>query len=79
MALANDTLSRLLVHDKLLQSVRQLAEEDYRALTVGRHQENAAQIRRLHAIIAQIRSEVKAFLNAYYFAELDGKLSPVLS
>lgn len=80
VALAYVTLS-LLVHDKLLQSLKQLAEEDYRALltTQGRFAENAAAMRRLQAIIAQIHSEVKSFLTAYYFAELDGKLSPTFS
>ncbi len=42
----------------------------------NQYMEYALKMRRMHALIAQVRSKVKTFLTAFHFAELNNMLSP---
>ncbi|KAK3929570.1 Zonadhesin [Frankliniella fusca] len=76
--LANVTLARFLAQDRMIEALKQLEKESFQ-ITIdqqNQYMEYALKMRRMHALIAQVRSEVKTFLTAFHFAELNNMLSP---
>ncbi|XP_034235756.1 uncharacterized protein LOC117642060 [Thrips palmi] len=76
--LVNLTLDRLTTQETLLDRLKNLEAYDFQTMykTVQSANDFSAIMRLVHAVIAQLRSEVKAFLTAYEFASIDGALSP---